>query len=159
MTEELLDRVVEKNYLTMGEVRDAIARGDLRQPDLTGPRELLRGDRVLRANRRLAVSLDGVYHPGEIYLRALQRASLLMFGTRVGRWLVRFIALPYGGAAGASAHGAGTPGLRRESTVELTNRWTVAVLGTLILLLLHSPSVPVARPCRSRWTIVARAFG
>jgi hypothetical protein len=139
MTDELLDRVVEKNYLTMGEVRDAIARSDLRQPDLSGPRELWRGDRVLRANRRLAVSLDGVYHPGEIYLRALQRASLLMFGTRVGRWLVRFVALPYGGAAGALLTVQELLGFARVH-VEMTNLWTVGVLGTLILLMLHSPT-------------------
>ena len=137
MIEELLDRVAERDYLTMGEVRDAIARSDLRQPDLTGPLDLARGDCVLRANRRLAASLDGVYHRGEIYLRALQRASLLMFGTRVGRLFVRFIAVPYGGAVGALMTVQELLGFV-QIKVEITNPWTIGVVGTILLLLLHS---------------------
>ena len=140
MVEELLDRIVERDHLTMGEVRDAVARGDLRQPNLTGPSEFVRGDRVLRADRQLAVSLDGVYRPGEIYLRALQSASLIAFGTRVGRWLVRYVAVPYGGAVGALMTIQELLGFARIK-VELTNRWTVGLVGTILLLLLHSRRV------------------
>lgn len=148
MIEELLDRVAERDYLTMGEVRDAIARSDLRQPDVAGPSDFARGDRVLRADRGLAISLDGVYHRGEIYLRALQRASLVMFGTRVGRLFVRFVAVPYGGAVGALITVQELLGFVRVK-VEITNPWTIAGLGTILLLLLHS----------SRFFAFAKAVG
>jgi hypothetical protein len=98
VTEELLDRAVERGYLRMGDVRDAVSRNNLRLPDLSGPREFFRGDKLIRANRRLPVLLDGVYRRGEFYLRWLQRLSSLAFGTPVGRVLVLYLLLPFGGA-------------------------------------------------------------
>ncbi|HEX8201331.1 MAG TPA: hypothetical protein VF590_12655 [Isosphaeraceae bacterium] len=98
LIEELLDRVVERGFLTMGDLRDAISRNNLKVPDLSGPREFLGGDHLLRANRRLAVTLDGVYHPAEIYLRGLQRMTSLAFGTPLGRFLTLYVVLPFGGA-------------------------------------------------------------
>ena len=56
------------------------------------------GDRLIRANRRFAQDLDGIYHRGEIYLRWLQRLSSTAFGTYVGRFLTRYLILPFGGA-------------------------------------------------------------
>src|SRR5262249_35470660 len=56
------------------------------------------GDPLIKANRDLAIALDGVYHRGEIYLRWLQRLSSLAFGTRVGRILTLYLVLPLGGA-------------------------------------------------------------
>ncbi len=98
LVEGLLDRVVEHGFLTMGDLRDALSGSQLKLPDLAGLRELLLGDRLIRANRRLAVALDGVYHGGAIYLRWLQRLSALAFGTRPGRFLMLYLALPFGGA-------------------------------------------------------------
>jgi hypothetical protein len=98
LTEELLDRLSESGFLNMGHLRDALSRNDLKLHDLSGPRELVTGDPLIRLNRRFAVVLDGVYHPGEIYLRSLQRLSSLAFGTRPGRFLTRYLALPFGGA-------------------------------------------------------------
>jgi hypothetical protein len=94
--EELLDLIIERGYLRIGDLRDAISRNQNKLPDLSGPREFLLGDPLLRADAELARSIEGVYHRGEIYLRGLQRASSLAFGTRVGRWLTRYIALPVG---------------------------------------------------------------
>ena len=96
--EELLDRVVERGFLTMGDLRDAVARNRLKLADLSGPGEFFAGDPLLRANQKLAVSLDGVYHRGEVYLRGLQRVSSLAFGTRVGRLLTLYLILPLLGA-------------------------------------------------------------
>ncbi len=96
--EELLDRVVDRGFLTLGDLRDALARNRLKLADLSGPGEFLGGDPLLRANAKLAVSLDGVYHRGEIYLRGLQRVSALAFGTRVGRLLTLYLILPLLGA-------------------------------------------------------------
>ena len=96
--EELLDRVVDRGFLTIGDLRDALARNRLKLPDLSGPREFLLGDPLIHANLKLAVALDGVYRRGEIYLRGLQRLSSLAFGTPVGRFLTLFLLLPFGGA-------------------------------------------------------------
>ena len=94
LTEELLDRVVERGYLNMGDLRDAVSRNNLRLPDLSGPREFFRGDRLIRANRRLPILLDGVYRRGEFYLRWLQRLSSVAFGTVIGRILFLYLLLP-----------------------------------------------------------------
>lgn len=99
LTEELLDRVVARGFLAMGDLRDAISRNNRKLPDLVGPLEFFSGDRLLQADRALAEGLDGVYRRGEIYLRALQRMSSLAFGTRTGRFLTLYLALPYGGTA------------------------------------------------------------
>ncbi|HUG93648.1 MAG TPA: hypothetical protein VML55_22605 [Planctomycetaceae bacterium] len=57
-----------------------------------------RGDPLLRADRRLTILLDGVYRPGEFYLRFLQRLSAVGFGTWTGRFITRYVAIPFGGA-------------------------------------------------------------
>lgn len=98
MVEESLDCITERGYLTMGYLRDAISRNDLKLPDLTDPKDLIRGDHLLRTDDRLDVSLDGVYRRGEFYLRWLQVVSSLAFGTRTGRFFTLFMAIPFGGA-------------------------------------------------------------
>jgi hypothetical protein len=98
LVEELLDRVIDRNFLTLGDLRDAIARNRVKLPDLVDPLTFFLGDKILRANRRLAARLDGVYRRGEIYLRWLQRLSSTAFGNPLGRFLTRFVVLPFGGA-------------------------------------------------------------
>jgi hypothetical protein len=98
IVEELLDRIVERGFLTLGEVRDAISRNHLKELDCSGARNFLRGEAAIRADRRLTDALDGVYEPGDFYLRWLLRFSHLMFGTAVGRLLTQFFVIPFGGA-------------------------------------------------------------
>jgi hypothetical protein len=98
IVEELLDKVAERGFLVIGDLRDALSRNNLKLPDLAGAGDLWRGDALLRADRRLAESLDGVYGRAEFYLRWLQRLSSLGFGTKIGRFLTRFAAVPFGGA-------------------------------------------------------------
>ena len=99
MVEESLDCITERGYLTMGYLRDAISRNDLKLPDLmSNPKDLIRGDHLLRTDDRLDVSLDGVYRRGEFYLRWLQVVSSIAFGTHVGRFITLFLAIPFGGA-------------------------------------------------------------
>lgn len=98
MVEESLDCITERGYLTMGYLRDAISRNDLKLPDLSDPKDLIRGDHLLRSDDRLDVSLDGVYRRGEFYLRWLQVVSSMAFGTRTGRFLTKFLVIPFGGA-------------------------------------------------------------
>ncbi len=97
LVDELLDRAVDLGRLTLGDLRDAISKNDLKLPDLT-VESLKAGDQLLRTDRILAISLDGVYRSGEIYLRALQKLSSVLFGTRPGRFLTRYALLPLLGA-------------------------------------------------------------
>jgi hypothetical protein len=100
IVEELLDRVTERGFINMGDLRDAVSRNQVKLEDAT-PLHTLLGDKLIKANRKLAIKLDGVYHRGEIYLRWLQRLSSLLFGTGLGRWITLFLLLPFGGAFAA----------------------------------------------------------
>src|SRR5947209_14464620 len=98
MVEELLDRVISQGFLTFSDLRDAISRNQLKMPDLNDPEDFIRGDPLLRLDRRLASLLDGVYRPSEIYMRWLERLTALNFGTAIGRAVTRWVTIPFGGA-------------------------------------------------------------
>jgi hypothetical protein len=98
IVEELLDHVVDSGYFSMGDIRDAIARNNVKLDDVADPLELVAGDRLLRADRRLRDSLDGVYQRGAIYLRILQGITSCAFGTGAGRFLTLYAVIPFGGA-------------------------------------------------------------
>ncbi|MBC8113401.1 MAG: hypothetical protein H7062_03425, partial [Candidatus Saccharimonas sp.] len=96
VTHELLDGVVQRGFLTLGDLRDAVSRNQLKMPDLTDSQEFVSGDPLLRTDRLLASRVDGVYQRGPFYLRWLQRLSSLAYGTHYGRLLTRFLFLPFG---------------------------------------------------------------
>ena len=98
LIDEILDRIVERGFLSMSDLRDALSRNNLKLPDLASVRQFFLGDQLLQADAQLGSSLDGVYRSGEVYLRWPQRLSSLAFGTAVGRFLTRYAALPFGGA-------------------------------------------------------------
>jgi len=98
IVEELLDRTVERSYFTMGDLRDAVSKNDLKLEDVTSLVAVAFGDCILRADRRLDNALDGVYRRGAIYLRWPQTLSSLVFGTNSGRILTRHLFIPFGGA-------------------------------------------------------------
>ncbi|AWM37945.1 hypothetical protein [Gemmata obscuriglobus] len=95
---ELLDRVCDRGFLRFGNLRDAVARNQMKLPDLKGPVEFAAGDPLLRADVNLAYALDGIYRRGEFYLRWINRFSSLFFGTPWGRVLTLYLLLPFGGA-------------------------------------------------------------
>jgi hypothetical protein len=97
MVEEILDRVIDSGFLTFSDLRDTISRNQLKLPDLTEPQDFIRGDPLIRLDRRLATVLDGVYRPGEFYLRWLERFTALNFGTKLGRLFTRYVTVPVGG--------------------------------------------------------------
>ena len=141
---EILDRIVDRGFLTMSDLRDALSRNNLKLPDLTSVGQFIAGDQLLQADRQLAASLDGVYHGGEVYLRWPQRLSSLAFGTPLGRVLTRYVALPFGGAYIA------LEGLQRlvievvewssgsPPSVHLMMFPAVLVLGALLLGVMHN---------------------
>ncbi len=93
LIDELLDRAVGVGRLTIGNLRDALSKNDLKTNDLQIA-ELKSGDQLLRADDELSKSMDGVYRRGEQYMRGLQKFSSVMFGTRIGRFLTMYLILP-----------------------------------------------------------------
>jgi hypothetical protein len=142
LTEELLDKIAGRGFLAIGDLRDAVSGNNLKLPDLAGPAEFFRGDRLLRADRALADELDGVYRPGEFYLRWLQRFSALAFGTPLGRFLTKYVALPYGGAfvllKGLHHMAEMVARPLHLRPVAFDHPIGVAAVGTATLVLLHS---------------------
>ncbi len=98
IAQELVDEVLHRGHMAFADLRDAVARNQLKIPDLQGPQELWAGDPLLRTDALLAQALPGIYRRAEVYLRAMQRTSAVLFGTPWGRWLMRYVALPFGGA-------------------------------------------------------------
>jgi hypothetical protein len=159
LIEELLDRIVERGFINMGDFRDALSKNHLKIADVSGIWEAFRGNQLLRADRRLAQVLDGIYRPGAVYLRWPQRLSSLAFGTPLGRFMTQYVVLPYGGAflameglrqLGAKIAHVGAQVLLEDEVQEVTSKPTtsahplfypaVFALGTLILLLIHRPA-------------------
>jgi hypothetical protein len=98
MVEEWLDRVLAQGFLTFSDLRDGISRNQLKMADLRDPEEFIRGDPLLRLDRRLAALLDGVYRPSAIYTRWLERTTALNFGTQLGRRITLWFTVPVIGA-------------------------------------------------------------
>ncbi len=143
LVDEILDRVVERGFLSMGDLRDALSRNNLKLPDLASTHQFLTGDQLLRADRQLATRLDGVYRGGEVYLRFPQRLSSLAFGTPLGRFLTRYVAIPFGGAyliLKGAEHLVNLVLWYFDATYEVYfyNLLSLAALGVLLLGLLHS---------------------
>ncbi len=159
VVEELIDTIVDRGYISMSDLRDALSKNDLKLPDVTELTDLVRGDRLLQTDRAFSDVLDGVYRRGTVYQRWPQVLSSLAFGTRTGRFLTRYVAVPYGGAFLAVEclrHLAHLPTKGRANPLELSDpttptaevataiQWPVLALviclGTWILLLMHRPT-------------------
>ncbi len=96
MVHELSDGVVERGFVTLGGLRDVISRNQFKMPDLNDAMEFFTGDPLLRADKLMSVSLDGVYQRGPFYLRWLQKLNSLAYGIPWGRLLTLYVALPFG---------------------------------------------------------------
>jgi hypothetical protein len=155
--EEILDQAVTRGFISIGHLRDALSRNQLKLPNLAGAKELWAGDPLLRLDRRLAESLDGVYRGGEIYLRALQKVSSVGFGTDAGRVITLYAVLPALSAA-VILVGLGhfvSPFSKRLGfhEVELLHVWSFALTAALMLGLIHHDGV------RAVGLRVAKALG
>jgi hypothetical protein len=143
LTEELLDRILEYGFLTFSDLRDVLSRNQLKMPDLSDPQDFIRGDPLLRLDRRLATLLDGVYRRGEIYLRVLERFTALNFGTALGRLITQFVTIPFLGAyllVQVLNHFVLQPlGVENVPVYVFVPVW--GMLGAFLLGVLHSPTV------------------
>jgi hypothetical protein len=158
LTEELLDEIVDNGYLTFGALRDAVSRNQMKLNDLSSRADYTRGDQLLQIDRKLEDNLDYVYRRGEIYLRTFHRMSSLFFATRVGRFLTRFLILPFGGAFLVLEFLDHSVGLLLKKFVlhtaeefdpvtgkaihhSIFNRWwLVLLLGLFLFGLIHAPA-------------------
>lgn len=158
LVDELLDRALASGQLSLGDLRDALSRNDLKLPDLK-LRELASGDPLLRADGRLAASLDGVYRPGEAYMRALQKMSSLLFGTRLGRVLTRYLLLPLLAAfalvEGIQQMGAPLAG-KLGYELHVATRESLLVVAAFLFVLLHVAPVrrALALGLRLTWRVL-----
>jgi hypothetical protein len=146
--EEILDQAVSRGFISIGHLRDALSRNQLKLPNLASAKELWAGDPLLRLDRRLADALDGVYRGGEIYLRVLQKVSSVWFGTDAGRLVTLYVLLP---ALSASVilvglgHLVNPIGTRLGfHEVELLQIWSFAATAALMLGLIHNDAVRAA---------------
>ena len=94
VVDELLERLANRGEIALGDLRDALASHRMKLADLKGPVEWLKGDLLLRVDRKLAQDLPGAYRPGEFYMRGLQRLSSLFFGNPLGRAIFLYLLFP-----------------------------------------------------------------
>lgn len=142
LVEEVLDRIVERGYLSLPQLRDAISRNEIKLRDLSGLKELGKGDPLLLADVALDIELDGIYRRGDAYLRVLQKASSLPFGTRVGRAITLYAALPLIGSfvvlEGIHYIIGGLLVHLGFSTIDALSWTTFSITALAIFALLHS---------------------
>lgn len=98
VVDELIDTIIENGYFGLSQLRDTISRNNIKLKDLEGFQQWWAGDNLLQADRLIEKDLPGIYHEGEIYLRALQRASSAVFAQPLGRLITWFLILPFLGA-------------------------------------------------------------
>jgi len=148
LVDELLDGMLDRGFISFGDLRDAVSRNQLKLPDLAGIGEWLGGDQLLRADRALAATLDGAYRPAPAYLAVLQRLSAPFFGVGAGRLLTTHLLLPFG-AAWILLRGVEhvVEPLSEYSLGETWHLYTTGrmlAIGLLLWCLIHLPPVRVA---------------
>ena len=154
LQEELFEVILRRWHLRFTDLRDAVARNELRLPD-PGWRELLLGDRLARFDRQASAALPGVYQPGEFYLKGLQQLSAPLFGASAGRAITRFLLFPFGVAF------IGLEALNyllnlvplAQGPVRLVNPGSVLGVGAGLSVLLHTDrgrkaAAALGRGCR-----------
>ncbi len=95
---ELLAVVLGKGYFQLSDLRDLIAKNDLKLKDFRLKQIIWERDTLLACDHLLKKRLYGIYHGAEIYMRLLHRFSGMLFGTALGRLLTLWLFLPFGGA-------------------------------------------------------------
>ncbi len=138
LQEELFTIILRRWHLRFTDLRDAVARNELRLPDPDW-RELLLGDRLARFDRQASAVLPGVYQPGEFYLKGLQQLSAPLFGVSAGRAITRFLLFPFGVAfIGLEALNYLLNLLPMTQPVQLVHPGSVLGVGAGLVVLLHT---------------------
>lgn len=90
---ELLELLVARGHSHFSDLRDLIARNQLKLDDFR-PVHLWHGDLLSRVDEALARRLPGIHRRGEAYLKLFQLLSSMAFGTLPGRVVVRALLVP-----------------------------------------------------------------
>lgn len=145
---ELVDTVLARGFFGISQLRDALSRNDLPLPGLTVGKALFGKDPLLAADRAFAEKLDGLYRPGEFYLRLLQKQSALAFGTPVGRFVCLYLVLPLLAAfvvLEGLQHLVGPIGKKLFHVhPHLLTPWSLLGLSLVFFALLHSAAARTA---------------
>ena len=140
---ELLDVIEHRRHLKFTDVRDIVARNQLRLPDFSSG-DVFGGDRLARFDRAAARALPGVYKPGEFYLKGLQQLGAPLFGTALGRLLLAHLILPFGLAfLGLKTLHVVIAALT-DHNLDFTPLWLVVAVGALINIIIHAHFVRTA---------------
>lgn len=158
---ELCDRMLARGFIAFPDVRDHVARNQLKLEDTRSVKELVSGDALLVFDRFLAEALAGAYRPAEGYRRFFHRLSALVFANPVGRFFVRYGALPFGGAfvlvkgfdlvilslvamvlglESIPPPPGAPPGTPHEHALQIFSLPLMFALGAVLFLLLHVPA-------------------
>lgn len=157
LVDELVSHIANRGFESFGNVRDALSRSQIKLHDLQGLRELVLGDPLLKANRRLSRHLDGAYTRAPAYLSSMQRISAVAFGVPLGRKLTQHILLPFFGAwvfwlalehvvEPVSDYAFGDP-------IRIYSQTGVLLTGVFFWLVMHLPTF------RQRLVTMAQAIG
>lgn len=94
IVEDMVDRLLQARQLSFGDLRDILARNEMKLPDLNGILGWLKGDPLRRLDKALARRIPGAYRPGEFYTTGLQALSSLFYATSLGRVVLLWAILP-----------------------------------------------------------------
>ena len=138
LQEELFEIIVRRGHLRFADLRDAVARDEVfRLPD-SGWRALVLGDRLAQFDRQARAALPGVYQPGEFYLKGLQQLSAPLFGSAPGRFITRWLLLPFGIALIGLEALTYLLSLVAPRTPELVNVGSVLGVSACLLIALYT---------------------
>ncbi len=150
--EELLDRLITKGRLDFPTLRDGVSRNHAKLADLRA-RDVV-SDPLLVADKLLADGIGGVHRRGEVYRRALHRASALAFGTPLGRIVTRFALIPVIGAYALIEALQHTVGL----VVHLDLMHPIAFVATALFIGGLVNSAPVRKVTRAAIDAIGRGL-
>lgn len=156
LTDALSALVRRRGHLKFGDVRDLINRDIVSLPDWR-PADLHRADRLGRFDRLAYRELPGIYQRGEPYVKGLQILVAPLFGTGVGRGVLRWVLLP-ALAAWTVLHVAALLGGLAYPQGQLTGLTDgLPVLGLAALLSLLANSAGGRTAARLSWQALVAA--
>ena len=99
LVDEILDRIVERGFLSMGDLRDALSRNNLKLPDLASVGQFLSGrSTACRPTSNWPTVSTACIAAARSTCDGRSGSARWRSARRVGRFLTRYVALPFGGA-------------------------------------------------------------
>lgn len=138
MRDELFDLLAERAHLRFSDLRDSVARNDMRLADPQLPELTWRGDKLSRLDRVMYQHLPGTYRRGEFYIKGFQKLASILFGSSVGRVVTRYLLLPFGITLLTLEFTAHLIHLVSHSDLKLLTPWSLLLMGGTLSFALNS---------------------